>query len=797
MKPLLLIIVAALAIAALPAQADTTTSASARVASTWRPTDPADARAWLTLQRNWLRSRNATEPYIEAIHGRHVRVRVPAGFDRVTLQQRVLSRAPARPGGSLHWKTIATDYPRGAGKVIKIKLQTLVGERHLRVFGNKFEPLPGSLLTGLTNFLPDPLTDANGGNNPTVSVRGNPGVMTLAGTDSVTSNFKEGGGGGEPRAVVESDIWRVDGDRLYFFNELRGLQSFDLSNPDAPALLGTLRLPGSGENMYLLGSTHAVLLKPSTNWWGGWIAGDVITLRATNLSNGSQGSELIIADVRAGAPKLVTRVPVDGSIAESRLVGSVLYLATNVNRTATDTTPAEYGLQLTSFDLADPTAPVLRGSVFLGGWANAVSATDRYFLVAKYADTNGSWNSNSVDLIDISAPDGTMRRAGQALVAGNINSKFNLNIEGDVLTAVAEVWGETTVDTSHGPTTRWTNVTRLQTFSLANPDAPAPLGSVEIAPGESLRAARFDGDRAYVVTFQRIDPLFVVDLRDAAKPTIAGEVEAPGFSTYIEPLGDRLVTIGLVDWRPAVSLFDVSNPAAPTLLSQINLGNGDDWSHSEAVWNEKAFKVLPEKNLILVPVSGHGEKEGWFSRVQLLDLFRDKVVKRGAIAHEFSPRRATVMNKAVVAISPTRLVTVDASNRDEPKLLADLEIAWRVDRVFVVGRHLVQIGGSADWNDSRPPTLSVSPRNDPDDIRNLVELGDLPVIGSELNDGVLYLAQGKGRYRYYRDEPPGDDFAKQMLTVSAYDLSQLPRLRLLGKTSIETRLSTDELTAHW
>ena len=98
---------------------------------------------------------------------------------------------------------------------------------------------------------------------------------------------------------------------------------------------------------------------------------------ASNGLNGSQVSELIIADVRAGAPKLVARVPVDGSIAESRLVGSVLYLATNVNRTATDTTPAEYGLQLTSFDLADPTAPVLRGSIFLGGWANAVSATDR------------------------------------------------------------------------------------------------------------------------------------------------------------------------------------------------------------------------------------------------------------------------------------------------------------------------------------------------------------------------------------------------------------------------------------
>src|SRR5436190_16842923 len=104
MKPFLPTIVAALVVAAIPAQADT----SLREAIQLRPIG------------EYVSSAAATEPYIEAIHGRHVRVRVPVGFDRVTLQQRVLSRRPARSGDNLDWKTIATEYPRGAEKVIKV-----------------------------------------------------------------------------------------------------------------------------------------------------------------------------------------------------------------------------------------------------------------------------------------------------------------------------------------------------------------------------------------------------------------------------------------------------------------------------------------------------------------------------------------------------------------------------------------------------------------------------------------------------------------------------------------------------
>ena len=74
----------------------------------------------------------------------------------------------------------------------------------------------------------------------------------------------------------------------------------------------------------------------------------------------------------------------------------------------------------------------------------------------------------------------------------------------------------------------------------------------------SVRATRYDGDRVYVVTAIRMDPLWIVDNANPARPQLVSHLEVPGWSTYIEPLGDRLVTVGVMPisptkapaWRP-------------------------------------------------------------------------------------------------------------------------------------------------------------------------------------------------------------------------------------------------------
>ena len=129
-----------------------------------------------------------------------------------------------------------------------------------------------------------------------------------------------------------------------------------------------------------------------------------------------------------------------------------------------------------------------------------------------------------------------------------------------------------------------------------------------IAKGEQLYAARFVGDRGFLVTFQRIDPLFTVDLADPHNPKIVGELKVPGYSEYIHMLDDNhLLTIGKdaqegdgFAWYMGLklSIFDVTDLANPTLLQDKTIGvRGSD---SEALYNHKAFTY--HNGLLAFPV---------------------------------------------------------------------------------------------------------------------------------------------------------------------------------------------------
>jgi hypothetical protein len=128
-------------------------------------------------------------------------------------------------------------------------------------------------------------------------------------------------------------------------------------------------------------------------------------------------------------------------------------------------------------------------------------------------------------------------------------------------------------------------------------------------PGEQLYAARFLGDRAYLVTFRVIDPLYVIDLSDPADPYIAGELEIEGYSDYLHPISENLLLgigkdaipdDGSTDfgfqrgaWYQGVklSLFDVSDPTQPTEINSLSYGKrGTD---SEILYDHHAISYLP------------------------------------------------------------------------------------------------------------------------------------------------------------------------------------------------------------
>src|SRR5437016_1678193 len=676
-----------------------------------------------------------------------VTAQVPDGIRRVTLECR--SRL-----GAGSWEPRAVTRLDGSGGPAAVRIPKAVGLEMLRVRADDREPLPGSFYSGTNSFAGQP-----------VSSGGLPGV--LAGPGDATG--ADPAAGAPSRDVVESDIWKVSGDTLYFFNQYRGLQVIDISAPDAATVKGVLPLPAAGEQMYLLDTNHVVLLaRDGCGWWGG-----------------DAESRVLIVDVGGATPKVVASLPVRGSIQESRLVGTALYVASQTYQVKTNDANSvvwEAGTVVSSLDLSDPGGPVAKDTVWYSGYDNVIAATDVFLFVA-VSSPSYYWRS-IVHCIDITAPDGTMNEVAAISTAGRVSDKFKLNLAGSVFTAVSE----NPVNGSTG----W--VTKLETFHLPDPRAVGPegvfkLGQVALGNGERLFATRFDGHLAYVVTFRRIDPLWVVDLSDPANPKIAGELQVPGYSTFIQPLGDRLVTVGLDSsnsWRVAVSLFDVHDPSAPALLSKVALGQNYSWS--EANSDEKAFNVMPEEHLILLPYQGDFTN-GYASRVQLIDLDHDSLALRGTIDHDSQPRRATVHQDRILSLSAQELLSVDATDRDHPQIEAVIPLAWSVDQTFVLGQHLIEVSKASSWwwNGQPTPAVRITPATEPDRVLNDVDLpNQLPILGAAARDGRLYLAQGlqnSGPIPLGDGTDPNPTNTSPNLFVSIYDLSALPDVKLLGQTN--------------
>ena len=458
-----------------------------------------------------------------------VTVRVPKGIMKVTLEGR--SRL-----GVGNWAPRAIKRVDGSGGLLVIRIAYTKANEILRVRGDDKEELSAVFYKGTTDFSGqkdeggDVLTPAPGRGNEFDSV-----------AEAGDANKDDGG---EQRDVVESDIWSIHNDTLYFFNSLRGLQVIDLKDKSNPVIRGVLPMPAAGEQMYTLGDKHVILLvRDGCNWWG----------------NDAE-SQAIIVNVAGNTPVIEASVPVKGYIRESRLVGTALYIASQtyitkqaVNPTTGDSyTRWEHGTQVSAFDLKTPSKPVAHETVFYSGYNNDIYATDKFLFVSTSVPKD--YYKTDLRCIDISAPNGTMKEAATIRTAGRVADKFKMRLSDDTLTVISEELKSNSNDNRN----RW--LTTLETFSLANPHKPEALGALSLAKGERLFATRFDADRVYIVTYERIDPLWIVDLSDPRKPVIKGELEVPGWSTYIQPLGDRLVSIGVDDTnngrRVAVSLFD-------------------------------------------------------------------------------------------------------------------------------------------------------------------------------------------------------------------------------------------------
>lgn len=509
------------------------------------------------------------------------------------------------------------------------------------------------------------------------SLDGSPGRMGFGGManpmmDGAAVLTMEGAPADVAREIEEADLVKRIGTKLYLLNPYRGLRIVDLTDFSAPKLLGGVPFSGEPVDMYVVNDLAMVVVRNSDQ-----CKLDPTGQMIAQSDGGGNTSMLYAIDISDPAnPGLISTFDIDGYVVESRRVGEVIYFAGFSARPLRYYSPMEetdHGQSsfVVSINIADiQDVHVVQRVNFPGDAEYIHATTDAVFI----ADRNFRSDETTIQYVDISDPAGQIALRGNCTVPGRVLSRFSLDARGNVLRVVSEAGN------------RRGRLVALFTFDIGDPDNIASLAQLDIIRGETLHAVRFAENVCYVVTFRRIDPLWVINLTDPSAPAITGELEVPGFSTYLQPDGDKLIAMGVsADRRPAVALYDVSDPAAPVQLAVVPLG--DRRSVSEANDDDKAFKVIPEAKLILAPFDTYSN-EGPTNMLQMLDYSQDTLVKLAAIEHRGTAVRSGVDldSQGLWVLSRQVLQTLNIEDRQHPVSLATLRLAENIIQYEQMGQ---------------------------------------------------------------------------------------------------------------
>ncbi|MCX5896131.1 MAG: beta-propeller domain-containing protein [Proteobacteria bacterium] len=599
----------------------------------------------------------------------------------------------------------------------------------------------------------------------------------------VYSLAPEGAGGDKNgRTIEEGDIVKVYENTLFVLNQYRGLQLIDITDSSNPSLLATVPLYGYPVELYVRDGNAYVVV---SNYFNCWYS----SLKAETES--FQGSQIAIVDVRnKKSPQISGGIDIKGFITDTRLVGSILYAVSNQYSYYYYNAPSSENLTtISAVSIADPSQIAIVNEMSFpmpaSSYENNVHVTpDRIFL-AQYGwghtDKAGNWvetDATDITCIDISDETGLIRKGKTVSVPGVVLNRWQMDFYNGYFRVIT-------------PEKYWGNgFPSLYIYTVESPDTIEPVSSLtlKIDRPESLMSVRFAGDAAYAVTYERKDPLFSIDLKDPAQPRQLAALSMSGWIDYIEPKTDNLVTLGHddADGNPslAVSLFDVTGIDNPLLVNRVHFGEGYGWVPADINDMHKAFKVLDDLHLILVPFSSwsaHDNAE--ISGVQLIDYFFDAerkgLTKRGLIEHSGWVERAIPYDSAtVLTVSNEAFQTVDISNRDNPQIKKVLELARNSVAIQELASDTgLELSTGTRWYsyDQAKSKLSVVPLSDP----NTPSPFDTIEISGYFEK--LYSMKGCSLLTGFRyDEKQGNIITVESISYDGADFNMLGSLEITG-----------------
>ncbi|MCX7957607.1 MAG: beta-propeller domain-containing protein, partial [Deltaproteobacteria bacterium] len=492
---------------------------------------------------------------------------------------------------------------------------------------------------------------------------------------------------GSARAIEEGDIVRLIDKTLFVLNQYRGLQIVSIENLNSPEVISSVPIYGYPVEMYIRDNRAYIVVSNYFSYnWG--------LLGASDGNNepfyGSIIRVVDISDLRT--PKIIGGFQVEGNITDTRIVGDVLYAVSNQYSYyyyGANTRDNKDQTTVLAINIADPKNIFVSDKLIFErsnmSYENNVHVTTDAIFLSQYKwgylNEYGDYvetSATDITYIDISDPNGKLSIGAKFEIPGVVINRWQMDYYNGYFRVIT-------------PDRYWGNgFPNLYVYKVESKDKITQVSKLRIEPPkpESLTSVRFDRERAYAVTYERRDPLFIIDISNPLQPVQKGSIDMSGWLDYIEPRGDVLVALGHDDadgqMSLAVSMFDVKDVDNPKMLSRVNFGEGWGWVSSDMNNIHKAFKVLDDINLIIIPFSSWSYKDyNYISGIQLIDYFNDEntkgLVKRGLVEHSgWVQRGIPYTGNKLLTVSNEAVQVVDIADRDKPVLNASIDLARNV-----------------------------------------------------------------------------------------------------------------------
>ena len=488
------------------------------------------------------------------------------------------------------------------------------------------------------------------------------------------------------REIVESDIYKFDGNVLWLANQYKGLIAVDIKDPEHLKIIGNLRFQGYVGEMYLQDG-RAYILVSYTN--SSYEYDEIYYSDRTY-------SKLMVVNTEDPADlKLIGEFEIEGWITDSRQVGDVIYVASTEYRYYWYDCDGDGGqsgsdqISIMSINVKDPKNIKMVNKVSVEGYSYTLYVSQKSIYVAE-ADTY-YWNEDykegyPVTMFDISDPEGKIVKKAEFRTDGFMSDRWKMHEVGNTFFAVSS-------------STSWGNGdSMIESFDVSNPENVKKLDKLVFMTNQQLYGTKFEGNRMYAVTYFQQDPLHVIDISDPSNLRQLGELEVPGWSDFIEVRGTTILAVGRDNSKTKVSMYDVADPENPKEINTVEVGS--NYSYSEAEYDWKAFKIFDELGLILLPLTDY-DYDSWENiyKLYLIDFDLDKGLKtRGYIASDSYVRRGVAIQDLIFSIGENHVVLADATDRDNPKVLSELTLASYVGNITKCGKALCGIDDYYNFN---------------------------------------------------------------------------------------------------